>query len=156
MPVFVSRKAPQSAALTSRTVRGLALQMLETLGMTECELSILLCDDAQIQELNREHRGKDKPTDVLAFPQHEDLKEGHAPPDGLLGDVAISIDTAAAQARSRRDSLQNEVTVLLAHGLLHLVGYDHQSDAQEARMNAAVARLTQGLVVARRSTKRGR
>jgi probable rRNA maturation factor len=118
----------------------MANQMLRTLGMADCELSVLLCGDGQIQELNREHRKKDKPTDVLSFPQHE-LAEGDAPPDGLLGDVVISVDTAQAQARRRRHSLEAEVVHLLAHGILHLIGYDHEDDAQERRMNNEARRL---------------
>jgi probable rRNA maturation factor len=108
--------------------------MLQALRMPEAELSILLCDDATIHALNREHRRKNKPTDVLAFA----LREGKVLPgaSGVLGDVVISLDTAARQAKQLKRSLWDEVTWLLAHGLLHLVGYDHRTDAEERRMNA--------------------
>jgi probable rRNA maturation factor len=144
MSVLVTRKAPASAVLPSRQVQAIAQRMLSFLSRDTAELSILLTDDAYIRVLNRDHRGKDRPTDVLAFPQ-EDAEEGTevAPgaPDQLLGDVVISLDTAERQARSRRRPLIDEVSFLLAHGILHLVGYDHQDDAEEARMNAMTKRL---------------
>lgn len=108
--------------------------MLRALGLSDAELSVLLCDDATIHALNRSHRRKNKPTDVLAFA----LREGKVLPgaEGLLGDVVISLDTARRQADARGHPLWAEVTLLLAHGLLHLVGYDHRTDAEERRMNA--------------------
>ena len=71
MPVFISRRAPRSPALSGRVVKRLAEQMLNDLGVSESELSILLCDDSVIHAINLEHRNKDKPTDVLSFPQAE-------------------------------------------------------------------------------------
>lgn len=107
--------------------------MLEALGMAEAELSILLCDDDTIHDLNRRHRRKNKPTDVLAFA----LREGQPVPGSTaLGDVVISLDTAQRQADELGRTLWQEVTFLLAHGLLHLLGYDHQTDEEERRMNA--------------------
>ena len=145
MSVLVTRKAPASVALPSRQVRAIAQRMLSFLSRGSVELSILLTDDAYIRVLNRDHRGKDKPTDVLAFPQEPCGEEGtELPPSApgqLLGDVVISLDTAERQARSRRRALIDEVSFLLAHGILHLVGYDHQDDAEEARMNAMTKRL---------------
>lgn len=141
MPVFVSRKARSSVALQSRQVRTIAERMLRHLGREEHELSVLLTDDAFIQTLNETHRGKDRPTDVLAFAQNEG--EGMPTPldHGLLGDVVISLDTAERQARARKHALMDEVCFLLAHGILHLVGYDHQTDAEEAAMNAKTSEL---------------
>jgi probable rRNA maturation factor len=113
--------------------------MLRALRLADAELSILVCDDRLIRVLNREHRAKDKPTDVLAFA----LREGE-PLEGaeqLLGDVVLSLPTAARQARALRRPLWDEVTMLLAHGLLHLLGYDHRNDAEERAMNREVARL---------------
>jgi len=122
-------------------VRTLAERMLRHLGRDEHELSVLLTDDAFIQTLNETHRGKDRPTDVLAFAQNEG--EGMPTPldHGLLGDVVISLDTAERQARGRKHSLLDEVCFLLAHGILHLVGYDHQTDEEEAVMNAKTSEL---------------
>ncbi len=138
--VVVYRRARRSPALDVRAVRRRAERMVAALELGDAELSVLLTDDAAIHELNRTHRRKDKPTDVLAFP----MDEAGVGPSGavrLLGDVVISLDTAAAQARKQRHGLMAEVTHLLAHGLLHLVGYDHKTDAQERRMNAEAARL---------------
>jgi probable rRNA maturation factor len=114
--------------------------MLQHLNRSEAELSVLLTDDAFIQELNAKHRGKNRPTDVLSFPQEDD---GYDSPPGqvLLGDVAISLDTAARQAAKRRHSLRDEVAFLLAHGILHLIGYDHGNDEDEARMDAMTREL---------------
>lgn len=112
-------------------------RMLRACELAGAELSVLLTNDAAIRELNRDHRGFDRPTDVLAFAQ----EEGEPAPqvagaERLLGDVVISLDTAARQARSRRKTLVAEVRHLLAHGLLHLLGYDHRTEAEERRMTA--------------------
>lgn len=114
--------------------------MLVELGAESAELSVMLTNDARIHELNRKHRKKAKPTDVLSFPMDES-GPGPSGKGRLLGDVVISLDTAARQAREHRHDLISEVTHLLAHGILHLVGYDHRTDAEERRMNAAAAKL---------------
>lgn len=121
--------------------------MLQALELGSAELSILLCDDKTIHVLNREHRRKDKPTDVLAFAMREgaELAGGHA----LLGDVVISLQTARRQAKQHRRQLWDEVTMLLAHGLLHLIGYDHRTDAEERAMNLEVERLCAAVVRSR-------
>jgi probable rRNA maturation factor len=143
MPVFVSRKARSSVPLRSRQVRSIGERMLRHLGREQHELSILLTDDAFIRSLNETHRGKDHPTDVLAFPQNEG--EGTPTPmdHGLLGDVVISLDTAQRQAKGRKHALLDEVSFLLAHGILHLLGYDHQTDEEEATMTALTSELVE-------------
>jgi probable rRNA maturation factor len=96
------------------------------------ELSIVLADDPTVHELNREYRGTDAPTDVLSFAQSEG--EAFAQPEGAarhLGDVVISVDTARRQAQEYGITLQDEVSHLLVHGILHLLGYDHEA-ADEA------------------------
>ena len=108
--------------------------MLDALDLSQAELSILLCDDTTIHTLNRDHRKRDKPTDVLAFALHE-AQEGHWQ-GGMLGDIVISLDTARRQADARGRPLWDEVTMLLAHGLLHLLGFDHATRAEERRMTA--------------------
>jgi probable rRNA maturation factor len=122
-----------SRLIPSAPLKRRAECMLQALRLPKAELSILLCDDATIHTLNREHRRKNKPTDVLAFA----LREGKPVPGSqALGDVVISLDTAARQAEELGRTLWDEVTWLLAHGLLHLVGYDHRTVAEERRMNA--------------------
>jgi probable rRNA maturation factor len=140
--VVVSRRAADSPALDARTVKRRAERMLIAIGAPRAELSIVLTDDPQIEVLNRTHRRKAKPTDVLAFPM-DAAGAGPSRKVQLLGDVVISLDTAARQARARRRPLVDEVTHLLAHGILHLAGYDHRTDAEERRMNAATERLVE-------------
>jgi probable rRNA maturation factor len=89
------------------------------------EVEVLLTSDAEIKRLNRDFRGKNKPTDVLSFPAPEEFAGQHA------GDLAISLDTAARQAESFGHSLGDEVRVLMLHGLLHLKGMDHEIDSGE-------------------------
>lgn len=139
MTTQVLRKAPRSPALSSHVVRALGDAMLASLDLEDAELSVLLTDDRRIQELNREHRHKDKPTDVLSFP----LDEDEASPDSprLLGDVVISLDTADRQARGRGRPLVEEVRFLLAHGILHLIGHDHAEPEEKRVMVAATRRL---------------
>ncbi|MFZ5889899.1 MAG: rRNA maturation RNase YbeY [Myxococcota bacterium] len=138
MPALVTRRAPRSAALSPAAVRRLAEAMLHALDLDASELSVLLTDDATIHQLNRQHRQKDRPTDVLAFPLDE---KGEDPTRPWLGDVVISIDTALRQANSRRRELIAEVRFLLAHGLLHLIGYDHDTRPRKRKMDAAARRL---------------
>jgi probable rRNA maturation factor len=88
------------------------------------EVSVLFTNDKTIHQLNLDYRGKDKPTDVLSFPQDETLaKAVHSP---SLGDLVISVQTARRQAREFGVSYRNEIERLLIHGLLHLAGYDHE------------------------------
>jgi probable rRNA maturation factor len=88
------------------------------------EVSILFCGDEEIHRLNREYRKKDKPTDVLSFPQEEQWAKGFSSPS--LGDLVISVDTAKRQARRFGLTLKREIQRLTTHGLLHLAGYDHE------------------------------
>jgi probable rRNA maturation factor len=109
--------------------------MLVALSLPRAELSVLLCDDRTIRALNRTFRSIDAPTDVLAFAQEEtdEKKRGRSP---LLGDVVISLPTARRHAKKAGRTIASEVTMLLAHGLLHLLGYDHQTVTEERRMKA--------------------
>jgi probable rRNA maturation factor len=116
----------------------MAEQMLRALELGDAELSVLITDDERIRTLNREHRGKDRPTDVLSFPMDPDAASA---PGRLLGDVVISLDTALRQARGRRRDLVAELRFLLAHGLLHLLGYDHATASEKKRMVKATRRL---------------
>lgn len=134
MPVLVRTRGLRRRSMSPARVRERAEKMLRALGMEESELSILLCDDDTIHELNRDYREKDRPTDVLAFAMWEG--EGPAIQRQILGDVVISMDTARLQAAERGRTIASEVVFLLAHGLLHLLGYDHQTPDDERRMMA--------------------
>ena len=128
MAVLVAMRGRRVPAL-ARRLAGRARRMLDVLGIGTAELSLVLVSDRVMHDLTRDWRGKDRPTDVLAFAQGE---EGTAP-DGLLGDVVISVDTARRQAASLGHSLVVEADRLLVHGLLHLLGYDHERSPAEAR-----------------------
>lgn len=146
MRVEVSRQATKSRVVSTEEVRSAAEAMLRSLKLPRAELSVLLCDDATIHELNRDYRKKNKPTDVLAFAMREG-EDGHLAGD-LLGDVIISLETATRQAKERGVVTRDEVMMLLAHGLLHLLGWDHQTDADDRRMRAETDRM---LAVIRRA-----
>jgi probable rRNA maturation factor len=138
MTTLVARRAKKSPPLSTRIVKRLAEHMLAALDLADAELSVLLVDDNFIQNLNREHRGKDRPTDVLAFPVDEEPTDMGP---RILGDVVISLPTAHRQAESRKRELLPEVRFLLAHGLLHLIGHDHATKPQKRKMDAAARRL---------------
>jgi probable rRNA maturation factor len=115
-----------------------AERLLAALQRADQELSLVLCDDAFIRPLNASWRGKDSATDVLSFPQ----AEGDAAGALALGDLVISVETAAAAAAQLGHSLQEELKVLLVHGVLHLIGHDHEQGGEQAqRMRAEEARL---------------
>jgi probable rRNA maturation factor len=137
MPTLVTRKRNLKQDVPPRLIAKLGDAMLAALELPDAELSVLLTDDAEIHRLNREHRQKDKPTDVLAFAMDESVPD----PAGILGDVVISLDTADRQALARRRPLIEEVRFLLAHGVLHLVGYDHAEPDEKREMVAMTRRL---------------
>jgi len=122
-----------------RKLRSHAARLLREIERAGAELSIALVDDAEIADLNSRYRGRQGPTDVLSF----SLEEGpHADRRGsLLGDVVVSLETAATQARRGRRSLDDEVLRLLIHGTLHLVGHDHEGEEEARRMRAEERRL---------------
>jgi rRNA maturation RNase YbeY len=126
-------------ALLARRARAL----LRALGHAGSELSLALVDDAAIAALNERDRGRAGPTDVLSY----SLLEGpHAERRGaLLGDVVISVDTAERQARRQGRSLDDECLRLLVHGVLHLLGHDHERDDEARRMRAEERRLLRAL-----------
>jgi len=95
--------------------------------LTDRDLELILCSDESIQELNRLHRGKDRPTDVLSFPLSGDLS--HQP----LGSLVVSADRVREKASELGHREAEELTLLFIHGLLHLLGYDHETDRGEMR-----------------------
>ena len=116
--------------------------LLAELGGGDRELTLVLMDDAAIERHNREDRGEEGPTDVLSYPTAEPGDLGF-PQVPHLGDVLISLDTAARQAQQHGHTLHEEVLVLAAHGLTHLRGYDHQDDADWQPFLAAQQRVLQ-------------
>jgi len=107
----------------------------------DTEVSVLLTGDESISILNREYRSIDAPTDVLSFSQRGP-DEHFACQGNLLGDVVISVETAQRQAREQATDLDSEIDMLVAHGLLHLLGYDHAEPEEAETMFARQAELT--------------
>ena len=102
------------------------------------ELSLVIADEGTVKELNRDYLGRDEPTDVLAFPLGEGGGEFVVPPDGALhlGEVIVSYPQAARQARELGQQTWRELALLLVHGVLHLLGYDHDEPGPGAQMSA--------------------
>ena len=115
-----------------------ALEAARAIATIDGEIALLLTDDAEMHQLNRDWRGKDKPTNVLSFPmlEREDLLDlaPEGPPE-MLGDIALAAGTCAREAAEKGVPLETHATHLLIHGLLHLAGHDHvDSDAQAEAM----------------------
>ena len=123
MTIGISGRVPE---VSRAELRHWARTILRHLDQTRAELSLALVTDREIHVLNRQYRDKDKPTDVLSFPLADELQPF------LLGDVVISVETAARQAQRRGHSLRKELQTLLIHGVLHLLGYDHEVSRSEA------------------------
>jgi probable rRNA maturation factor len=129
-------------------LEAVAKKVLEAQGAgAEAEMSLLIATSERIKELNREYLGEDEPTDVLAFSAREEKETDQSPfihpPDGLLhlGEVIIAYPQAVIQADEHRHSVKKELAILLIHGLLHLLGYDHDEPDSERRMGAREAEL---------------
>jgi probable rRNA maturation factor len=142
MTVRLSVLHPKGTAL-ARGLRARAAAYLAALGREDAELSVVLVCDRRIRALNREWRGVDRATDVLSFPLSE--PPGIGP---LLGDVVMSVETAARRARDEGRPIAKELERYLAHGLLHLLGFDHEQPGDARRMARKEAELAgdEGLV----------
>jgi probable rRNA maturation factor len=130
-----------------RWLEGIARQVLEAQGAgAEAEMGLLIATQERSRELNRDYLGEDEPTDVLAFSVREEAV-GQSPfihpPDGMLhlGEVIIAYPQAVSQAEEHGHPVKKELAILLIHGLLHLLGYDHDQPDSERRMRAREAEL---------------
>jgi len=162
VPVDVSCDV-KDAGRYGRALRSEALKLLELLGRMDSELSVLLTGDRRIKELNRNFRHKNRPTDVLSFAQIEaldgQLRENPLEPEvNVIGDVVISIETAACQARESGHSVERRLRTLLVHGVLHLLGYDHERSAADAKLMFGRQAELEAMLAARalRSRRTGR
>ena len=115
-------------ALLARAARA-AFLAAPSLKQGTYEVTLLLTDDEEMQALNRTWRGKDAPTNVLSFPLEERISE-----PGLLGDVALAYETTLKEAREANLVLADHISHLVVHGVLHLVGFDHEQDEEAERM----------------------
>lgn len=151
MPVLINCRQ-QRTALSLEQLRRRGERLLALCGFPDSELSVLLLGDAEMAQLNSQYRNRQGPTNVLAFAMRE--AGGDSPAADLLGDVIISLDTAAREAAAEEITLHQRVTVLLIHGLLHLAGLDHERSEQEAGTMAAreKALLQQIITEERRGT----
>jgi probable rRNA maturation factor len=115
------------------------IRILRELQIEKIDASIVIVDDKSIRKLNKQYRHKDKSTDVLSFAisEGEFAEFSH----GMLGDIVVSLETTRRQAQQKHRTIQEEATFLVIHGLLHLLGYDHQNDRQERTMNRESTRL---------------
>ena len=125
------RNRQKHTPLDLRKIRKVAQRILTELGLPDAELSLLLVNDVQIQALNRRYLRLDKPTNVLAFPMREG--EFSALHPHLLGDLVISVETARRQMKRFGLDEMKMVTLLMIHGILHLLGYEHEGTKKGAR-----------------------
>lgn len=139
---------PDYEAIISRALT--ACTENQALGLPDriFELSISLTDDANIQSLNHEYRGKDKPTNVLSFPQIADWSADSDDLDGpvlLMGDIVVALETIEREAREQDKSLENHFIHMLIHSFLHLLGYDHEEEEEAEAMEATEIHILAGI-----------
>ena len=113
--------------------------------MQEAEVSLVFTDDASIRLLNRQYRGKDKPTNVLSFPTPQLVRGRFGP---LLGDIVLARETVAAESEADGLTFADHLTHLIVHGFLHLVGYDHEAAGEAAEMEGLETSILHGLGIA--------
>lgn len=130
--IFIRTNPNLSDSIAPNILKKAALKTLEYQAAPKsANITIVLTDDAQLQELNRDYLGIDAPTDVLSFPAEEsDPQTG----DAYLGDILISVPRAAQQAKTAGHSLDAEAQLLVVHGVLHLLGHDHADIEEKKRM----------------------
>jgi len=109
-------------------------KVLDSVTKHSHEVSVVFCSDRFIKDLNRDYRGKDEATDVLSFPQYDGGEQW--PKKGLAGDIVISLDAAAENAREFGVDFEEEIKRLIVHGVLHLLGWDHSDNSPEQEMLA--------------------
>jgi probable rRNA maturation factor len=142
--INISVEQKLKVSLEEGWLQRIALRTLEAEGITSAaEMGLVITDSKTVQKLNRTYRGKDQPTDVLAFHMSPDtIQESElrfiGPPDGVrhLGEVVISYPQAVKQAQEQGHSVAEELALLIVHGVLHLLGYDHELPEEEQQMKA--------------------
>jgi probable rRNA maturation factor len=132
------------AVIARRAVDGV-LAEIGAAPSTRSELSVVFTDDAHIRSLNAGWRGKDRPTNVLSFPAFPASAGEALPP--MLGDVVLAAETLAAEARNEGKPLADHMMHLIVHGILHLIGYDHETDAEAEEMEQAEQRILANLAI---------
>jgi probable rRNA maturation factor len=138
------RKLPRARALARETLAACAAES-GFAARDRAEVSVLLTSDAEVRALNARFRGQDKPTNVLSFPAAASGQLAESP---TLGDIALAFETLAREAEDSGVPLADHYRHLVAHGFLHLIGYDHQTDEEAERMEALERRVLARLGVA--------
>ncbi|MGQ0674605.1 MAG: rRNA maturation RNase YbeY [Rhodospirillales bacterium] len=131
-----ARAIPGAARLARRAARAAAAAAA---ARARGEIAVVLADDATLRRLNRDYRGKDKPTNVLSFPLAA---------DGTLGDVVLALETLLAEAAAQGKPAADHLAHLVVHGVLHLLGYDHKRPAEARRMETLEIKVLRRLRVA--------
>ena len=142
--IFVQMGEDVSSLIEAAMVEKAARAALAQQGAGEGDLTVVLTDDAQLQALNQEYLGIDAPTDVLSFPAD------FVDPDSnqrYYGDILISVARAQAQAEAASHSVEDEILLLIVHGVLHLLGHDHAEEDEKQRMWSAQDEILRGLRV---------
>ena len=140
-----SAQHPQSVAAEVVERATYAAQAALTHQSADGDITLVFTDDAQLQDLNRDYLGVDAPTDVLSFPAKEMDPETGA---SYLGDILISVPRAMTQAQAAGYPLESEVQLLVVHGVLHLLGYDHAGPKEKTKMWAAQGEILQNIGLA--------
>ncbi len=117
-----------------RLLKTLSERISEILNERNGKISLIIVDDEKIHKINKEYRGFDKPTDVISFEYMKDASAIHGGNNIVVGDIFISLDTAKKQAKDHDHPLQKELGILFGHGLLHVLGFDHNDDEEEEEM----------------------
>ena len=143
MPVLIDNRQSRETGLQKKTRRA-AKAILSALECPDAELSVVLVDDPQIAVLNKKYLDRTGPTNVIAFPMQEGPFTDISP--SLLGDVVISVETAVREAKGAGIPPEERFLELLIHGILHLLGYDHETDETEALRMAEKTRELMGAV----------
>ncbi len=138
---------PEEAALSDLASIAIAAvwDELASGNQPDSELSLVFTDDAAIKELNNDWRDKDKPTNVLSFPAFP-IKPGQAP-GPMLGDIVIALETVVREAEDEEKSFDHHLTHLIVHGVLHLLGYDHETDDEAEEMEQLERKILARLAI---------
>ncbi len=133
MPLTIINKQ-KTVELDRKTIRSLIKALLSEHDVAGADLTLTFAADDYVHELNRDYRGIDKPTDVLSFAMRDGGDAREEDEELVLGDIVISVDRAAVQSRRFRRTVDREILKLVAHGTLHLLGYDHPNEKRIAEM----------------------
>jgi probable rRNA maturation factor len=146
------RNATRKHRIGTRRVARSLRALLAAIGRPDATISLSFVGDAAMRRLNREHRGKDRTTDVLSFPLYDPFavpkRAAPGDPELMLGDIIISVDAAARQAADYDATLDAEIERLLVHGVLHLLGHDHEETNERRRMRREERRLAKSIGLA--------